>query len=285
MNRIMRYFSSRFFLARWAVLILFIALCLPSAASAVTNSDSLFIPQDERAKWKFDCIIIDPGHGGRDPGTIGVNGTKEKDIALSIALKLGDIIKKYMPEVKVVYTRKTDKFVELYKRGKIANESGGKLFISIHCNALKKKPSAHRGFEVYLLRPGRTDEAIRISEVENSVIKFEKGYKDRYKELDAEQFIILNMAQSAYAKHSQQFASYLHEEIEKGEKIKSSGIKQAGFYVLVGASMPAVLVETEYLSNKKAEEFLISNKGQSHMAYSLYYAINKFAKYYAKTLK
>ena len=113
-------------------------------------------------KWDFDVVVIDAGHGGKDPGAIGIDKLKEKDVTLAIALKLGEIFKKEMPDVKVVYTRSNDTFVDLYKRGKIANENSGKLFISIHCNSTKKKPSDASGAEVYLLRPGRTEEAIEI---------------------------------------------------------------------------------------------------------------------------
>ncbi|MDP2365973.1 MAG: N-acetylmuramoyl-L-alanine amidase, partial [Ignavibacteria bacterium] len=127
-----------------------------------------------KEKWEFDVIVIDAGHGGKDAGAIGVNGVKEKDINLSIALKLGKLIEENMKDVKVVNTRKTDKFIDLYKRGKIANENNGKLFISIHCNSTPKKPSDAKGFEVYLLRPGRTKEAISIAEFENSVIQYEE---------------------------------------------------------------------------------------------------------------
>ncbi|MAT40368.1 MAG: hypothetical protein CL946_12270 [Ectothiorhodospiraceae bacterium] len=237
-----------------------------------------------RDRWKLDCIVIDPGHGGKDPGTIGVTGVKEKHIVLKIALKLGALIEEHLPGIKVVYTRKDDRFIELYKRGKIANEAKGKLFVSIHCNSLEQKPSKTHGFEVYLLRPGRTDEAIRIAEVENSVVRLEEDYEERYKELDEEAFILINMAQSAYAKHSEKFAALLSRRAELSPKMKNLGVKQAGFYVLVGASMPAVLVESGFLSNTKEEKFLSSDLGQSHIAYLLYYGIKDFVKYYEEHL-
>jgi N-acetylmuramoyl-L-alanine amidase len=135
----------------------------------------------ERKRWKLDVVVIDAGHGGKDPGTIGVKKTKEKDVTLAVALKLGKLIEKQLPGVRVVYTRTSDRFVELYRRGQIANESGGKLFISIHCNAMPRKPHPANGFEIYLLRPGKTEKAISIAERENAVVKMEEGYEQRYK--------------------------------------------------------------------------------------------------------
>src|SRR5690606_30430453 len=150
-----------------------------------------------KEKWNFDVVVIDAGHGGKDVGAIGVNGVREKDINLAIALKLGKLIKENLKDVQVVYTRDDDTFVELYKRGKIANESGGKLFISIHCNSTPKKPTDANGFEVYLLRPGRTKEAIAIAERENSVIHYEDN-PGRYEQLTDENFILVSMAHSSY---------------------------------------------------------------------------------------
>jgi len=241
----------------------------------------------ERKDWKLDCIVIDPGHGGKDVGTIGLTGVYEKNIALAIALKLGKLIGKNLKGVKIVYTRKTDKFVELYRRGQIANEAGGKLFISIHCNSMPRKPHKMNGFEVYLLRPGRVDEAIAIAERENSVIKLEEGYENRpeYKELTDENFILVTMAHSAYMKYSERFAQLVQEEINNNSGIKNSGVKQAGFFVLVGASMPSVLIETAYLSNKHDEKFLKSSSGQQEIAAAIFKAIKKYKVEYEKALQ
>jgi len=238
-----------------------------------------------RSKWKLDCIVIDPGHGGKDPGAIGVSGLKEKNVVLGIALKLGKLIERKMPGVKVVYTRKDDTFIPLDKRGQIANAAEGKLFISIHCNSTEKKPSSARGFEVYILRPGRTKEALRIAEFENSVIKLEKDYEKRYAKLTNESFILINMAQSAYARYSERCAELLHEQVESSNQLRSKGVKQAGFYVLVGASMPSVLIESGFLSNSKEEKFLASRFGQQHLANLFYTAIENYAKEYEQSLK
>ena len=238
----------------------------------------------EKEKWKFDVVVIDAGHGGKDPGAIGITGVKEKDINLGIALKLGKLIKEKMPDVKVVYTRDDDRFIELYKRGKIANDANGKLFVSIHCNSLGKKNSSTRGFEVYLLRPGRTKEAIEIAEFENSVIKLEAN-PDKYKQLTDENFILVSMAHSAYMRYSEKFSDVLNSNWGKYVKIPSRGIKQAGFYVLVGASMPGVLVETGFLSNKQDEAILKSSSGQNDIANAIFNSIKSYRTHYEKELE
>jgi N-acetylmuramoyl-L-alanine amidase len=237
-----------------------------------------------KEKWDFNVIVIDAGHGGKDSGTLGVNGVREKDINLAVALKLGNYIQQQMKNVKVVYTRKTDKFIELYRRGQIANEAGGKLFISIHCNATPQKPSNARGFEVYLLRPGRTKEAITIASRENSVIKYEDN-PTRYQKLTDENFILVSMAQSSYMRYSEKFADLLNKEVGKDKLIEPRGVKQAGFYVLVGASMPSVLIETGFLSNKRDEHYLDTPTGQSQIAESIYSAIKKFREVYEKNIE
>lgn len=239
----------------------------------------------KRDRWALDVIVIDPGHGGKDPGAIGVTGVREKDVTLGIALKLGALIKRQMKNVKVVYTRTTDTFVELDRRGTIANEAGGKLFISIHCNSMMRKPNPTRGFEVYLLRPGKTDDAIAIAERENAVIKLEEDYQQKYKYLTDENFILVTMAQSAHVKSSEEFANILQQEMEAHAGLPNGGVKQAGFYVLVGASMPNVLVETGYLSNRKDEQFLKSDRGQWKIAESIAAAVKRYSKEYSRLLE
>jgi len=239
----------------------------------------------QRKKWKLDVVVLDAGHGGNDPGTLGTIGTREKDVTLGIVLKLGKLIEEKLPDVKVVYTRKTDRFIELYRRGQIANENQGKLFVSVHCNSLERKPSSTNGFEIYLLRPGKTEDAIIIAQKENAVVRLEKDYQDRYKDITEENFIILTMAQSAYVRQSEQFASFLEQEMDKKLSSASHGVKQAGFYVLVGASMPNVLVEAGYLSNRKDEMFLRSPSGQQVVAESILEALRRYKTSYEKTLK
>jgi N-acetylmuramoyl-L-alanine amidase len=249
----------------------------------ITIHNKVFSKSDQSKKnmdkWNFDVVVIDAGHGGKDPGAIGIDNLREKDVTLAIALKLGEILKKEMPDVKVVYTRKDDTFIDLYKRGKIANENDGKLFISIHCNSTKKKPSDVSGAEVYLLRPGRTEEAIEIAETENSVINYEENPK-RYEKLTDENFILVSMAHSAYMKYSEKFAELLNKDFDLNLKLKSRGVKQAGFYVLVGASMPSVLIETGFISNKGDAKFLNSASGQKQLAESIFSSIKTYRKFY-----
>jgi N-acetylmuramoyl-L-alanine amidase len=240
--------------------------------------------EKQRNKWNMDVVVIDAGHGGRDPGAIGTRKTKEKDITLGIALKLGRLIAQKLNDVKVVYTRTDDRFIELYWRGQIANEEGGKLFISIHCNSMPRKPHPANGFEIYLLKPNRTEEAVAIASRENAVVKFEEGYEKRYKELTEENFIILTMAQSAYAHYSEQFAQETIQSMQKTLPITNNGVKQAGFYVLVGASMPNVLVEAGYLSNRSEEQYLASQKGQQKIAEAIFTAVKNYKVEYEKTL-
>lgn len=268
------------------------------ASSRDVDSDDIFITiqnnvfdkyikdiSANKKKWNFDVIVIDAGHGGKDPGAIGVTKVKEKDVNLKVALELEKQIKAKMPEVKVVQTRSGDNFVELFKRGKIANENGGKLFISIHANSVPKKNSKARGFDVYILRPGRTERAIEIAEIENSVIKYEEN-TDRYEKLTDENFILVSMAHSAYMRYSEKFAGILSQNWNSQIKeIPSRGVKQAGFYVLVGASMPSVLVETGFLSNKEDEAYLNSKKGQQEIAKAIFKSIQDYKKYYDSQMK
>ncbi len=266
-----------------------LSLRLPSEADSIAaekeRQETISALEGARKRWKLDVIVIDAGHGGDDPGAVGVTRVREKDVTLSIALKLGKLIEKNLKGVKVVYTRKTDTFVELFRRGQIANAAGGKLFISIHGNSMRRKPHRQSGFEIYLLRPGRTEEAVQIAERENAVIKLEKGYEKRYQELTEENFILVTMAQSAYMKYSERFAEILQDEMGNRLSLENNGVRQAGFLVLVGASMPNVLIETAYLSNRKDEKFLKSKSGQEKIAEAVYSAVRKYKSEYEKALE
>ena len=254
----------------------------------ITIHNKMFTSAEEerktREKWEFDVIVLDPGHGGKDPGAIGIYNIKEKNVNLDVALRVGKLIEKKMKDVKVVYTRKTDKFVDLYKRGKIANEDGGKLFISIHCNSTKKKNTSTNGIEVYLLRPGRTEEAIAIAEWENSVIEYEDD-PSRYEQLTDENFILVSMAHSSFMKYSESFADMLNSQFKHNTRLKARGVKQAGFYVLVGASMPSVLIENGFITNKRDVNYLNSSSGQQQLAEAIFDAINEYSKYYNQQME
>jgi N-acetylmuramoyl-L-alanine amidase len=239
----------------------------------------------ERTKWDLDIIVLDAGHGGIDAGTIGVRGTKEKDITLGVTLALGELIQNNLRDVEVVYTRKNDEFVELYRRPQIANEVGGKLFLSIHCNSTEKKSTAQNGFEIYLLRPGKTESALATAERENAVIRLEEGYEERYKKMTEENFILAAMAQHTFVKYSEEFAEIAAATMSKELKLRNSGVRQAGFYVLVGASMPNALIEIGYISNKKEEQYLRSESGQRKIAAALFKSILQYKEAYERSLE
>lgn len=238
--------------------------------------------EDVKKKFFLDVIVIDAGHGGKDPGAIGVYGTREKDITLEVAKKLKSLLETL--GVKVVMTREGDEFVELYRRGQIANSNGGKLFISLHCNSMPYKPHNANGFEVYILRPGKTEDAIRIAERENAVIKLEENYEERYKHLTDESYILTAMAHNVYVKNSERFAEILNDEARKNLNVKINGVSQAGFYVLVGATMPSVLIEMGYLSNPEEEKYLRSEVNQWKIARTIFNAVKRFKEEYEKSI-
>ena len=226
----------------------------------------------EKKKWQFDTIIIDPGHGGKDPGSVGYKGTKEKDIVLDVSKRLARKIQKNL-RVKTILTRDEDVFVRLQDRTKFANANEGDLFISIHVNSNEsKKPS---GFETYLLKPGRNQEAINVALRENSVIELEGN---KFEQLTDEQLIQATIAQSGFVQYSEKFAALIQEEIDKRVQSRNRGVKQAGFYVLMGASMPNVLIELGYISNPNEEKKLNSSSYRDMLATSIYYAIVKYQK-------
>lgn len=240
--------------------------------------------ENEKKKWALDVIVIDPGHGGHDPGAISINGFKEKDFTLEIGLKVRDLLKENMPDTKVVMTRDDDTFIELYQRRQIANKNKGKLFVSIHLNSAPIKPSVSNGFETYILRPGRNEDAVRVANFENSVIKLEKK-TEKYKSLTEEELIIATMAQSAFVKFSELFAKILQSEVEKTTPMKNRGVNQAGFYVLVGASMPNVLFEVAFLSNQDNENYVNTQKGINAISNGIFNAISRYAEEYERLCK
>jgi len=243
-----------------------------------TIDQTHFLDQ-ERQKWKLDKIVLDAGHGGHDPGARG-NGLREKDITLDVVKRLGRLIEK-RTDIEVVYTRKTDKFIPLWERTKIANESGGKVFISVHVNASKNRKAS--GFETYLLRPGKTEAAIEVAELENSVIRLEEN-QDRYGDLSNEQLILATMAQSSFMKESEVMADLIQREFDKTLTGKNRGVKQAGFIVLIGASMPNVLVELGFISNANDAKRLKDKRYRQEAAEAIFDALMKYKARYEKLL-
>ncbi len=226
-------------------------------------------------KRSINTVIIDAGHGGNDPGCLG-SKSKEKDVALSIALKLGDYIKKGFPNVKVIYTRSTDVFVELYNRAKIANDNKADLFISIHCNSGK---STAFGTETWVMGLNKTEANLEVSKKENSSILMEEDYQSKYDGFDPnspEANIIFSLFQNAFLDQSINFAALVQKQFKTKVLMNDRGVKQAGFLVLYKTTMPGVLVETGFLSNKKEEEFLTTVKGQELIASAIYRAFKEY---------
>jgi len=234
-------------------------------------------------RWLIDTIVLDAGHGGKDPGSIGPTGLKEKDAALNIVKKIGKLIQKKLG-VNVVYTRYEDVFVSLEDRGKIANRNEGKLFISVHLNDFPKNRKI-RGFEVYLLSPGKTESAIEVAERENSVIRFEeKESAERYTKFANEKLILASLAQAAFMRESEDLAGMIEKEMRKKISSPSRGVKQAGFYVLVGASMPHAYLEAGFISNRREEKNLKSSKYQQKIAEAVYESVRKFKRKYEQLI-
>lgn len=230
------------------------------------------------SNYTLKTVVIDPGHGGKDEGTISLDGVQEKNIALSISKKLGDYITASYPEVNVIYTRTTDKFIPLKKRADIANNNKADLFISIHCNSFRK--SSVKGTETYVMGLHRAEENMEIIKRENDVVMLEENYESEYEEYGVDRNsplydILMNSYQNAYLDQSLSYAELIENKLQaKGHNTR--GVHQAGFLVLRRTAMPSVLVETGYLSNASDKAMLISAEGQSDLASQLYYA---FAEY------
>lgn len=226
---------------------------------------------------KIKCIVIDAGHGGNDPGAIGYFKTQEKDITLALALKLGALINEYFPDIKVVYTRKTDVFVKLFERADIANRNKADLFISIHCNAASR--STARGSETFVMGIHRSEANLAVAQKENASILLEDDYVERYDGFNpnsAEAYIVFSLFQNAYLNNSLGFASSIQQELTGRLKFTDRGVKQAGFLVLYRTAMPGVLVELGFISNPQDELFLRSKMGQESLAKGI---LNAFANY------
>ena len=224
-----------------------------------------------RTKWLLDTIVIDAGHGGKDAGAIGIDGLQEKTVNLDIARRLGKLIETNLG-IKVIYTRKEDIFIPLWERTKIANDAGGKLFISIHANSAHKNV---RGFETYLLRPGKTKDAIEVAQRENDVIQMEE-HRHKYEKLSNDKLILYTMAQSSFMKESEFLAAEVQKELDKVLTSPNRGVKQAGFHVLVGASMPNILIESGFLSNKTEAQLLGKSRYRQKIAQAIFSALVNF---------
>ncbi len=226
--------------------------------------------------FSLKTVVIDAGHGGKDPGAIGANKTNEKDIALVVALKLGDYIQRNFPDVHVIYTRKNDVFLELHERAEIANKNKADLFIAVHCNSSTNSEAF--GTSTYVLGLHRTEANLEVAKRENAVIMLEEN-RDKNYEFDPnspEGHIVMSMKQNAFLDQSIDFASKIENQLENYAKRKSLGVKQAGFYVLYKTAMPSLLAEIGFISNPDEERFLNSVKGQDYIASSLFNAFKDY---------
>lgn len=221
-------------------------------------------------------IVLDAGHGGRDPGALG-SMSREKDINLAITLKAGAYLEKNLKNVKIVYTRKEDKTVDLYERPKIANENNADLFISIHTNQISNK--AITGAETFIMGLTKDKANLDVARKENEVMLLEEDFSTKYQGFDPtsqESNIMFTLMQNIYQKQSTNLASRIQRQFSERANRKDRGVKQAGFWVLFNTAMPSVLVETGFISNPAEEKFLNSEQGQDYLASAIYRACKEY---------
>ena len=221
-------------------------------------------------------IVIDAGHGGHDSGACG-SAHKEKDLSLQMALRLGNSIEKYHPEIEVIYTRTTDVFIPLYERIGKANKVKADLFISIHCNYISN--SRTKGTETFVMGLHRAGENLDVAKRENEVILLENDYESNYDGYDPNSpigTIILSTFQDVFLEQSISVAAQIERNFKAQGMSTSRGVKQAGFAVLRKATMPSILVETGFISNKEEEKWLASEEGQEAVATNIRKAISNY---------
>jgi len=234
----------------------------------------------QQSKSAVRTVVIDAGHGGKDPGCIGHGkDIYEKDVALSIALKLGQMLKDSVGDIKIVYTRSTDKFVELWERASIANKNNADVFISIHCNA--STSSAAHGAETYVMGLHKNEGNLNVSKRENAAIILEDNYEknEEYAGFDPnspEAHIIFSLYQNAFRNQSLQLAGSVQTYIGKKELRKNLGVKEAGFLVLWKTGMPSILVETGFLTNPDDKMYLRSDYGQKQLAHAVMLSVRDY---------
>jgi len=262
LTSLLKFKRSLPFILIWYVLF-FLPLCFGVNAS-------------EKNQEKTFTVVIDPGHGGRDPGAIGAN-VAEKDVVLPISLKLGEYIEEHLPDVEVIFTRTGDEFVELHRRAEVANSNDADLFISIHANSNSNRNI--QGTETYAMGLHNSKENLEVARKENAVIFKEEDYDEQYDGFDPnspESYIIFSLMQNTYLSQSLNFASLLQDEFRSRARRVDRGVRQAGFIVLWQTTMPSVLVEVGYLSNPDEERYLMSDQGQSYLASAIFRAVRSY---------
>jgi len=246
-----------------------------SAAEIEKKAASLSSTANNPEKYRLRTVVLDAGHGGKDIGCNGVDA-HEADVALAIIKDLGRQIEDNMPNVKVIYTRKTNVFIELDERAAIANRNHADLFISVHCNA---GPKGSRGTEVWTMGLHKTDANLGVAQRENSVILQEKNYKQRYDGFDPrspQSHILFSLFQSAYITNSLRLAQRIDRQFRTSVGRSSRGVKQAGFLVLWKSTMPSVLVEAGFLTDRSEESYLDGRAGQQAIAGGIYRAFREY---------
>ncbi len=257
------------FLFRTDVLVVPLALLLFWALVAARPHRS--------SSYKLKTVVIDAGHGGKDPGCLGKDHY-EKEIALGVALELGKLIKENLPDVKVIYTRRTDVFIELNDRSGVANKNHADLFISLHCNAGIPKAI---GSETYVMGLHKSQGNLDVAKRENDVVLKEENYLEKYDGFDPKSplaHIIFANFQSAHLANSLKLATEIERYMKSRTNRKSRGVRQDGFLVLWKTAMPSVLCEIGYLSNRKDEKYMSSAKGKAQIAGSIYRALRDYKK-------
>lgn len=240
----------------------------------------VFPSQAQNANNGIKKIVIDPGHGGKDPGNLGTGRYKEteKHIALDISLLFGKYVKESFPEIEVIYTRKTnEEYPTLIQRTELANREKADLFISIHCDAFSN-PNAY-GTGVYVMGMSKLKANMDIAMKENSVIYLEDDYKQNYEGFDPnspESYIVFSLTQNTYLGQSLQIAEEVEQQFATRANRKSRGVKQAPFYVISRANMPSILIETGFLTNPNEEDFLHSEKGKDYLASAIFRAFRSY---------
>ena len=264
---------------KFLILIIAITSALASSAADLSVNDAA------ANKSKKFTLVIDAGHGGHDAGAVGAL-TKEKTINLNVALAFGQLVEQHCPDVKVIYTRKTDVFIPLHTRADIANKNKADLFISIHTNAL---PKGHisRGMETYTLGMHRAADNLAVAKRENEVILYEKDYRQRYQGFDpnsSESYIMFEFIQDHNMAQSVELAKFVQRRTCATAGRQNKGVKQAGFLVLRETSMPSCLIELGFISTSDEERFLHSQNGVSLLGQGIYQAFLDYKRKYAPSV-
>lgn len=280
------FISTRVWIISFVLLVVFSiqAVFNKNRASATSGSDNLELNGFQAGDKRIKTIIIDAGHGGKDPGCVVHGNVFEKDISLDIALKLGKLIEDSVKGVKVIYTRKTDKFIELFQRASIANTNNADIFISIHCNY--NPVNTFNGFESYIMGTHKTAANLQVSKRENESVLLEKDYNTNteYEGFDPsspESDIIFSLYQNAFMDQSARLASKVHEAVRKNNVLHTKEVKQAGFLVLWKTAMPSILIETGFLSNASDLKLLNSEEGRKNLSYSLMVGFRNYCNWYS----